>query len=255
MRKLYLSLLLAGVAATPALAGPKDDDRNHPQQVREERHQAREERQQARQERPQFNGGQRFGGGTNGGQPQFVRQERVQQQNPNVVQQNNGGEARNWRGRPEWNAAQQNAADGARNWRGRQPYGGQVQTQYAPNYSGYRNRTHVVGVDNNRRVRQVTWNRNWRNDNRYDWRNYRDRHRSTFHLGIYLDPFGYGYQPFGIGYRLTPAYFGQRYWIDPGMYQLPYPPPGTQWVRYWNDAVLVDMYSGQVVDVIRDFFW
>ena len=51
------------------------------------------------------------------------------------------------------------------------------------------------------------------------------------------------------------TYFGQRYWIDPGMYQLPYPPPGTQWVRYWNDAVLVDTYSGEVVDVIRDFFW
>ena len=99
------------------------------------------------------------------------------------------------------------------------------------------------------------WNRDWRNDRRYDWRSYRDRHRSTFHVGVYFDPFGYSYRPFGIGYRLPQLYFGQRYWIDPGMYQLPYPPPGTQWVRYWNDAVLVDMYSGEVVDVIRDFFW
>jgi Ni/Co efflux regulator RcnB len=39
------------------------------------------------------------------------------------------------------------------------------------------------------------------------------------------------------------------------MYGLPYAPPGTEWVRYWNDAVLVDMYTGEVVDVIRDFFW
>jgi len=99
------------------------------------------------------------------------------------------------------------------------------------------------------------WNRDWRRDHRYDWRSYRDRHRSVFHLGFYFDPFGYSYRPFDIGYRLPPLYFGQRYWIDPGMYQLPYPPPGTQWVRYWNDAVLVDMYSGEVVDVIRDFFW
>lgn len=52
-----------------------------------------------------------------------------------------------------------------------------------------------------------------------------------------------------------PAYFGESYWIDPAMYGLPYPPPGAQWVRYWNDAVLVDMYSGEVIDVIRDFFW
>jgi Ni/Co efflux regulator RcnB len=99
------------------------------------------------------------------------------------------------------------------------------------------------------------WDRNWRNDRRYDWRSYRDRHRSTFHLGIYYDPFGYGYRSFDIGYRLMPAYFGNQYWIDPALYGLPYPPPGAQWVRYWNDAVLVDMYSGEVIDVIRDFFW
>jgi hypothetical protein len=99
------------------------------------------------------------------------------------------------------------------------------------------------------------WNRDWRRDHRYDWRSYRDRHRSIFHIGIYYDPFGYSYRPFDIGYRFPQLYFGQRYWIDAGMYQLPYPPPGTQWVRYWNDAVLVDMYSGEVVDVIRDFFW
>ena len=39
------------------------------------------------------------------------------------------------------------------------------------------------------------------------------------------------------------------------MYQLPYAPPGTQWVRYYNDVLLVDMYTGQVVDVIHGFFW
>jgi Ni/Co efflux regulator RcnB len=102
---------------------------------------------------------------------------------------------------------------------------------------------------------QISWNRDWRHDRRYDWRDYRNHHRSTFHLGIYLDPFGYGYQPFGIGYQLMPAYYGQRFWIDPGMYGLPFPPPGAQWVRYWNDAVLVDMYTGQVIDVINNFFW
>jgi Ni/Co efflux regulator RcnB len=101
-----------------------------------------------------------------------------------------------------------------------------------------------------------TWNRDWRNDRRYDWRRYRDNHRSIFHIGIYYDPFGYNsYRPFNIGYRLYPSYYGQQYWIDPGMYQLPYPPPGTVWVRYWDDALLVDTYSGEVIDVIRNFFW
>ena len=100
------------------------------------------------------------------------------------------------------------------------------------------------------------WNPDWRNDHRYDWRQWRERHRSTFHVGFYYDPFGYNYRQFEVGYRLTPAYFGQQYWIsDPWDYQLPPPPPGAVWVRYWNDALLVDMYSGEVVDAIRNFFW
>ena len=28
-----------------------------------------------------------------------------------------------------------------------------------------------------------------------------------------------------------------------------------RWVRYYDDALLVDIYSGEVVDVIYDFFW
>ena len=76
-----------------------------------------------------------------------------------------------------------------------------------------------------------------------------------FRLGIYIDRSATGYRPFDIGYRLQPNYYEQQYWFDPGMYGLPYPPPGTQWVRYWNDALLVDMYTGQVVDVIQNFFW
>jgi len=54
---------------------------------------------------------------------------------------------------------------------------------------------------------------------------------------------------------MYPAYYGNQYWIDPGMYNLPYPPPGAAWVRYFNDAVLVDIYTGTVLDVIPGFFW
>jgi Ni/Co efflux regulator RcnB len=111
-------------------------------------------------------------------------------------------------------------------------------------------------VDDGRRWTNGGWNPDWRRDHRYDWRRWRDHHRSIFHIGIYYDPFGWGYQPFDIGWRLWPAYYGQRYWIsDPWDYQLPPPPPGTMWVRYWDDALLVDIYSGEVIDVIRNFFW
>jgi Ni/Co efflux regulator RcnB len=100
------------------------------------------------------------------------------------------------------------------------------------------------------------WNTNWRRDGRYDWHNWRNRHRSLFHIGIYYDPFGWSYRPYQIGWRLWPSYYGRQYWIDdPYEYRLPYAPPGTVWIRYWDDALLVDTWTGEVVDVIHNFFW
>ena len=102
----------------------------------------------------------------------------------------------------------------------------------------------------------VQWSSNWRNNSRYDWKNYRHHHRSIFHLGLYFDPFGWGYNPFQIGWRLWPNYYSSNFWInDPCSYRLPYAPPGTRWIRYYDDAILVDTWSGQVVDVIYNFFW
>jgi len=100
------------------------------------------------------------------------------------------------------------------------------------------------------------WIDNWRNDHRYDWRSHRNRHRSIFHLGIYFDPFGWHYRRYNVGWRLWPNYYSSRFWInDPWMYRLPYAPPGYRWIRYYDDAVLVDTWTGQVEDVIYNFFW
>ena len=100
------------------------------------------------------------------------------------------------------------------------------------------------------------WRNHWRSDHRYDWRNHRHRHRSLFHLGFYYDPFGWGYQRYSIGSRLWPNFYRSSYWLnDPWQYRLPYAPPGYRWIRYYDDAVLVDMWDGQVVDVIYNFFW
>ena len=97
---------------------------------------------------------------------------------------------------------------------------------------------------------------NWRKDRRYDWSNYRNKYWWLFQLGSYYDPFGWGYSPYQIGWRMWPSYYSDNYWInDPWYYRLPYAPPGTRWVRYWDDAILVDTWSGQVVDVIYNFFW
>ena len=102
------------------------------------------------------------------------------------------------------------------------------------------------------------WNRGWRQDNRYDWNRYRTGNRGAFHLPRYYAPHGwdYGYRRFSIGFRLSPILFAQSYWIDdPYDYRLPEAYGPYRWVRYYNDALLVDLDTGEVVDTIYDIFW
>ena len=100
------------------------------------------------------------------------------------------------------------------------------------------------------------WSSHWRNDHRYNWRSHRSRHSSIFRLGRYNDPFGYGYRRYSTGLTLGSGYYGNNYWLDdPWQYRLPAAYGSYRWVRYYNDALLVDIYSGQVVDVIHGFFW
>lgn len=263
MRNLLIGILLAGATVSPALAQDNGNDRWHHDQQQNGRGEGRAQRQQAQpqqQERgPRVNGGN-FYRQQQG--PQFA----PPQQQVRVDQGQRGWNRPAFEGRagvvPQAEVRQQGAWQGEQNrnggWTRSYGYrnGGAVQQQQGVNGGWYGQRG-VVQQQYRQGDRRAEngWNRNWRSDDRYDWRRYRDSHRSRFHLGLYIDPFGYGYQSFAIGYRLPPIYFGQQYWIDPAMYELPYPPPGTQWVRYWNDALLVDMYTGQVVDVIQGFFW
>jgi hypothetical protein len=100
------------------------------------------------------------------------------------------------------------------------------------------------------------WRSDWRRDRNHDWRGYRDRNRSLFHLGFYYDPFGYNYRRYDLGWTMWPSYYSDRYWLqDPWAYRLPLVGGSYRWVRYWDDAVLVDLRTGRVVDVIYDFFW
>ena len=292
MRKLLISLLLAGAAATPAIAGPHNWSDNQQandnrQQAHEERVQAREERQQAREDRQQVRVESRGDRAVNYGGEQFNRPQ------VDVRQQAfTGGGAQRFDARPDrgyyggrfdGNAGAY-PAPGARADMARQRFDQmrdqridernqriedrQLRQSDRPMPQVMRDRHPLVvsdvprpgtqpplRVDNYRRGGEVHWNTNWRNDHHYDWRHYRDHHRSRFHLGFYIDPFGWGYQPFSIGYRLWPNYYGNQYWIDPALYGLPYPPPGAAWVRYYNDVLLIDLYSGTVLDVIPGFFW
>ena len=101
------------------------------------------------------------------------------------------------------------------------------------------------------------WSNNWRNDNRYDWRGHRQRYSNYYRPGRYYSPYrAHNYSRISIGFSLGSGYYGSRYWInDPWQYRLPAAYGSYRWVRYYDDVLLVDLRSGRVVDVIRDFFW
>ena len=105
-------------------------------------------------------------------------------------------------------------------------------------------------------VSSESWRREWRQDRRYDWRRHRDRDRSRFRVAIYIDPFGWNYRRWNLGWNLHRYHYSSRYWIDdPWEYRLPPAYGPYRWVRYYDDALLVDLRSGRVVDVIHGFFW
>ena len=109
--------------------------------------------------------------------------------------------------------------------------------------------------DNDRR----DWNRRDR-DNRYThWQ--RGRYPSVYfsssrYRHAWRPPSGYYAYNWGFGDFLPRTWFGTGAWmIDPWQYDLPLPPPGYDWVRAGYDALLVDAYSGRVVQVVRNVFW
>ncbi|HTH27145.1 MAG TPA: RcnB family protein, partial [Sphingobium sp.] len=112
--------------------------------------------------------------------------------------------------------------------------------------------------ERNRWADQRRWDRDWRRDNRYDWSRHRHHNRHIYRLPRYHVPYGwsYGYRPFSIGIYLNSLLFSDDYWIDdPWTYRLPPAYGSLRWIRYYDDALLVDIRDGYVVDVIRNFFW
>ena len=105
--------------------------------------------------------------------------------------------------------------------------------------------------------RTRNWSRDWRRDNRYNWQSYRSSNRHIYRLGRYYAPYrDYSYRRLSIGFYLSSGFFGSKYLInDPWQYRLPPAYGPYRWVRYYDDALLVNVYDGEVVDVIYDFFW
>lgn len=110
-------------------------------------------------------------------------------------------------------------------------------------------------------------NRRWdRNDHR-DWERRRPRydrrsyppHWSSPHryrVSPYRPPIGFYARSWVFGDILPRGWWGSPYRLtDWWAYGLPIPPIGYEWVRVGDDALLVDGFSGQVVQVVRHLFW
>lgn len=93
-----------------------------------------------------------------------------------------------------------------------------------------------------------------------DWR-YERHHRWGWNgqriwIGQYYYPDGYGYERWDVGQRLPYIFLSQNYWFDDYMeYGISPPPWGYEWIRYGPDLLLVDVYSGQIVDVEYGVFY
>lgn len=89
---------------------------------------------------------------------------------------------------------------------------------------------------------------------RQDWREYRREHRNVYARGDWRSP--YRYRSFGPGVRIEQRYYAPRYVIgDPWRYRLPAAHGPLRWVRHYDDVLLVNMRTGRVVEVHRNFFW
>ncbi|MES2288963.1 MAG: RcnB family protein [Pseudomonadota bacterium] len=182
----------------------------------------------ANQDGRRWDGNRQDRGGWNG---TFGRNGQAWQQNQNQNRNDN------------WRNNNQGRNDAWRNQQGRNDNRWNGNNNYRPDRNWNGNRA---------------WTRDWRNNNQYDWQRYRYSNRDLFRARPYYAPrgWGYGYQRFSIGYTLSSILFDQQYWIDdPYDYRLPPAYGPYRWVRYYDDVLLVDIRTGQVVDVINDFFW
>ena len=230
---------------------------------------------QASQQRPTFNGD---GGRSErrGGAPAFQPQQQPQGQQQQFDRRGFGqpgapGQGGGYRG----NGGPQVApgSGGYRPQPGQPGFGGRPNggPPIAPGSGGYRPQPGQFGFNRGRPgpggqfrpappppARGGGWDRGWRGDGRFDYRGYRTQNNGLFRLPRYYAPggWGYGYRRFSPGFTIASVLFEQEYWIDdPYAYRLPPAWGPYRWVRYYNDALLVDLRSGYVVDTVYGIFW
>src|SRR4051812_8408502 len=79
---------------------------------------------------------------------------------------------------------------------------------------------------------------------------------NRFRGGFYRPPQGFYNHRWVYGEILPRSFWARDYWLSNFYdYDLPPPPPGTVWVRYGNDALLIDDFDGQIIEVVYNVFY
>ena len=100
--------------------------------------------------------------------------------------------------------------------------------------------------------------RDGRDSPRWDARRYPRIYSSPhrYRVPAYRPPSGFYARSWGFGEVLPRGWYTPEYRLmDWWAYDLPMPPPGFSWVRVGPDVLLVDDFTGRVVQVVRYVFW
>jgi hypothetical protein len=85
---------------------------------------------------------------------------------------------------------------------------------------------------------------------------YHGRGFNPVHISPFAYPSGWAYRRWAVGAVLPPIFLTpDYYYTDYAGLGLDPPPPGTQWVRYGPDLLLVDVSTGQVLETVYGVFY
>ncbi|MGQ0802116.1 MAG: RcnB family protein [Pseudomarimonas sp.] len=123
-------------------------------------------------------------------------------------------------------------------------------------HDGYRNDRHRNDRHRNDGYRHgnrgsIHWRTpQWRGSWNHGWSGHRYRAQARYYY-----PRGYARTSWSIGYRLPLVFLAANYFVDYGTYGLAAPPYGCRWLRVDGDLLLVEIDSGEIVDILYDFYY
>lgn len=103
-----------------------------------------------------------------------------------------------------------------------------------------------------RPLRDRDYGRHW-----YDRQHFNTHYRAShrYRGPVYIFPQGYYVRAWRFGEYLPYGWYHARYYLDWRYYDLPFPPIGCEWIRVGRDALLVDVWTGEILSVWYDLFW